>query len=318
MIGIGIGIPMTQGAGIPSWVPAGSVAAYNALTGEVWRTSKTFTRATTGYAFVAGDLLQSFAIDTERRVDNIGVLLEPAATNIWTRSSNVSTGNWVKVNATIAVDDTTGPSGLTTAEKVTATAAGAVSVEQTPTGFAGSTVYWLSVMAKLGTSGYAGFSWNDGLIDHEQAFNLTTGAASVAVGTALDAASSKICANGFIQLKARLTTQASIAGSSRVKIMMSDTAVLASGAAISKYIHLDFAQAETGSKVTSPIITGASSVLRAADVLTLTPENGSALDWHARYDDDSEDVFASDTVGALAVNPANLTRSIVEVFWATL
>ena len=75
-------------------------------------------------------------------------------------------------------------------------------------------------------------------------------------------------------------------------------------------------QLEKNATGSTPILTTAGAVTRAADVLTLTPLAGGSLTWRARYDDDSTGTIAAGVTGAYAVDPTTLTRPRVKMIWA--
>jgi hypothetical protein len=115
----------------------------------------TFTRASTA-TFVGSDgLIQSAAINTARfDHDPItlackGLLIEESKTNLFARSAELGNAYWTNSNLSISSDDQTSPDGGLNAETITVSA-GTPSIYRAVTCTA-STVYTLSFYIKIGT-----------------------------------------------------------------------------------------------------------------------------------------------------------------------
>jgi hypothetical protein len=92
----------------------------------------TFTRASTG-TFVGSDGLIKNAVSGAARFDHnpvtgesLGLLVEEARTNIWTRSEEFDNAAWTKTDTTVTANAATAPDGSLTADKLIASATTAV------------------------------------------------------------------------------------------------------------------------------------------------------------------------------------------------
>lgn len=92
------------------------------------------TRASTGSCFNSGGVLSSAAINTARMdydpktLAVRGFLVEPAATNVFQQSEDMSAAYWsTKSNVTITTDAIAAPDGLSTADKIVETTTATVS-----------------------------------------------------------------------------------------------------------------------------------------------------------------------------------------------
>ncbi len=85
--------------------------------GQASPTGLTVTQAGTTYGTTAAGVLVSFGANTPR-VTNLGLLLEPSATNLIVRSQTLDNADWTKTSATITADAAAAPDGTTTADRL--------------------------------------------------------------------------------------------------------------------------------------------------------------------------------------------------------
>jgi hypothetical protein len=85
----------------------------------------TVTRASTGYAETTGGVLVPFASGELRRTDR-GVLIEGARTNLLLRSQELNDAVWQKSDVTVTANAATAPDGTTTADSVIENTANAI------------------------------------------------------------------------------------------------------------------------------------------------------------------------------------------------
>jgi hypothetical protein len=143
-----------------------------------------------------------------------GLLVEPAATNLLTRSQELgSAGIWSQSNVTLTTDNAVAPDGSTTAETLTANGSNAShSVTQTITTTADAT-YTYSVYAKAGTEDCVYLRNNGGVNNWWTAIFDLDGGGSSATQTAVGATSGTIVSTSQVDLGngwVRLTVTGSI------------------------------------------------------------------------------------------------------------
>ena len=107
----------------------------------------TFTRASAAYYTNAAGVMSNFASGVPR-IGDVGLLVEPGATNILTYSQQMDNAAWTKTNATISANATTAPDGTTTADKLEEDSVNTTHyTSQIPSASGGAT-YIVSVYAK--------------------------------------------------------------------------------------------------------------------------------------------------------------------------
>jgi hypothetical protein len=241
----------------------------------------TFTRASTA-RFVGSDgLIQSAAINTPRfdhdpvTLACKGLLIEESRTNLFLRSDDFNTSEWNAAglrNLTVSSNNTISPSGVTDADKLTvgATTTSYRIVQNTPTVTSG-TSYTISSFFKADqvtrVSIYAG---NPTTLPLSAIFDLT-GNGSV-VQTLSGTASIQKYSNGWYRCV--ITGTAGATSSTSISIApVSGTSLTYVGNSIDSFYAWGV-QLEAGSFPTSYIPTTTASVVRSADLCSIT---GSAF-----------------------------------------
>jgi lysophospholipase L1-like esterase len=134
-------------------------------------------RASTATFLVNGAEVTAQA--NEARIDEQGLIIEPATTNVLTNSADFAHADWVKTNAA-AVLGATAPDGTATAYTLTDDATNGghqVYHSYTP----GAATYAFSVYAKAGTGSWIRLA--DNAAAHKASFNLATGRVGTVTGT---------------------------------------------------------------------------------------------------------------------------------------
>jgi len=251
-----------------------------------------FSRASTG-TFVGSDgLIQSAAINAARFDHNPitgvcrGLLIEESRTNRILQSENFGT-TWALINATASLNVATAPDGSTSADKIINNSGASGRVQQVFT-LSGSNVY--SVFAKAD-------EWNWLLISPLGGgtgvwFNLSNGT----VGTQLSGSVGSITSfgNGWYRCSV-VFTGAGVSNSARISPTNANN-TLTDGNGTSG-ILIWGAQLEAGSFATSYIPTVASSVVRSADVCSI-----SGADFTSFYNQSEGTIIASAVIDALTGN----------------
>ena len=262
-------------------------------------------RASTGLALNADGAWVAFAADVPRITDR-GLLVEPAATNLLTRSNDPANAAWTnKDNVTVG-----------------ATIAGWTPVRETVTNN-------FHRLFRANTTSVAGPHTHEFWIKkvgrrHIGArVSLDGGVAYVNIGFDLDTLTVTLLPAGFTASIEKVgpvyrlvwgytNSSTAIVGG----IFTSDTAIV-SGVALPTFVgdtgqgfDLYNAQIEATAFGTSPIITAASTAARAADAVTLAALPAGTHDLTVTFDDDSTQVIAGES-GSVAL-PTNLNRRYVK------
>jgi hypothetical protein len=234
-----------------------------------------FTRGSTG-TFVGSDgLIQSAAINTPR-FDHTsagvcrGLLIEEGRTNLLQRSEEFANAYWNVIRSTITTDAATSPDGATTAEKLIAdtTAASNHRVDRATITLALNTVHTISIFAKAAE--YTGLALGVGLSATEGVRFSLVGAGTATSVLAGNTGTIQQLSNGWYRCTCTFTSDALLAVH-RVAITVGQNGTTTSytGDGTSG-ILIWGAQLEAGSFATSYIPTVASSVVRSADVCSIT------------------------------------------------
>jgi len=209
-----------------------------------------------------------------------GLLIEEARTNICLQSADFAT-TWTLLGATVSTNQINSPSNTLTADKIIIDNGAATGSGVTQTITAAATTYTFSVFAKIGEFNRVGLLVRDNASAANNAsviFSLVDGSITTAAATAGTftgaSATSTLVANGFYRVTLTFTSTGATALRTRVTVYDS-VATTGDG---TKGIYAWGAQLEAGAFATSYIPTTTASVLRNADVATMTGTNFS--DWY--------------------------------------
>jgi hypothetical protein len=238
--------------------------------GTVGPSGLTVTRASSGYAETADGTLVNFGSNVLRRTDR-GVLVEGARTNLLLRSQEFDDAAWTPTSAvTLTPTALASPSGVVDAYLMIATSGGgARGVTQTFTGTAAAHTF--SLYAKPDSSTWFRVGTNDGSTVVNTWFNLS-GAGSVGTSGAANTASIQAIGNGWYRLIITRTLAASASCAMTLRLANADNT---SSATAGNSTYIWGAQVELGAFPSSYIPTVASTVTRAADVVTAVPTSGT-------------------------------------------
>lgn len=193
-----------------------------------------------------------------------GILVEPAATNLLTYSTQFNNVAWTKSSdSTVSVDAATAPNGTNAANKIIANSGGGKDAYPYQTTIVSAGLATVSFFLKA-----AGFTWAQMFFESGAKasawFDLSNGVVGTISGS-LSGKSARIESVGNGWYKCSLTATADGAsGSYGVAIRSADAGTSVTGDGISG-LYLWNGQLETGSVATSPIITYGATVTRAAD-----------------------------------------------------
>ena len=278
--------------------------------------SFTLTRASTKYALRRNGTYELFSADTAAITD-LGLSLEPAATNLCTASSDLEQAVWHKTAVTV----TTGiadPAGGTAAMRVTESAGNAALARVTIPVTSGQT-YTLTRIVRRGNCDWVRLIVGDSAFSNSILawFNLAdfTAGSMVNTGAGYGAISRTIKPIGLGYALVSLTFAPPAAVNAGITTASADgtttRANIGNGAGIgTSYEHWNTQlEAGTGS---SPIVAGGAAVSRAADslALPLAPTTGNLA---LRFDDGT-----TQTVSLAAALPANFNRSVIRTMAATI
>lgn len=245
----------------------------------------TFTNATTtARTYVGSDgLLKTAAINVPRIEFNpitrqcLGLLIEEQRQNLCVHSENVTAANWGKSNISVTADQTTAPTGVVSADLVAESAVSGFHSVTLPSGSVTSgTAYTVSVFLKKG-SGSTAPSWvilalGSQFPSSAVAFNVSTGSFGAFSGASFTYAV-KQYTDGWWRVS--LTATATGTGSSQpLSVIFSNNANTASAPSYLGVVTSDIfvwgAQFEAGSFASSYIPTTTTSLVRSADVCSIT------------------------------------------------
>jgi len=222
-----------------------------------------FTRGSTGTFVGSNGLIQSAAINAARfdhdpvTLASRGLLIEESRTNLYLRSETFEDANWTKTRSSITVNATTAPDGTSSADKLVEDTSILSSHSLGSTATPPATSHTLSIFAKKGERDFIVLR----LGGSNDFFNLNTGVALTSVNTPT------ITNFGNGWYRCTVTSAAGTQGS--VQMSANGITTLYTGDGTSG-IFIWGAQLEAGSFATSYIPTVASSVVRSADVCSIT------------------------------------------------
>jgi len=231
----------------------------------------TYTRAGTAYASDASGNLISFGANVPR-ITNLGYLAEPSATNGFLASQDFTDAAWTKLGLTPSANTTTAPDGTLTADTVTISALTEYHYFSQIVTATASEARADAIYVKPSTQRYV---W---LEQHPYLSGADLGSSAVAIfdlqtltitssGGTGNVPSITPAAFGFYRLSINGTLSAT-ANQSQLRVGFTNSSTV-----INTYLgngtdNVAFWQADTqsGSKITSPILTTTAPVTRPADV----------------------------------------------------
>lgn len=328
-LGLGLHIARQGGSGIPSWVQPGATVDFDFANGRYFRdgsvysdwasvvaaSGATFTRASTGYRYNSSGLLVAESTDVLRfnhdpAASNaaIGVLIEPAATNLVLRSEALDNASWTKTTAGITANAVAAPDGATTADLVANNSGSSnwARAEQTVV-VSSSTSYVARAFLKDSNAGYGAVRINDGS-NYTVIVNLSDG--SVLSASAGVTASVLALPGGWYRVDVLRT-----ASSSAFIVYVSaatggGSVVVANGVGVYAW-GVEVKAGASSSYVKSDGTSGT----RAADALSIVLPTGTH-DLTFTFDDDSTQAISGQT-GTYNV-PTNLNRPNIKRVWSVL
>ena len=251
----------------PAVQDAASVYAWGAQL-ERHTSARTYIPTTTAQVFNARFDHDPITLDCK------GLLIEEQRTNLitWSEEMSTATGWSEDSNRILWVNNaTTSPAGTTTAEKITELALAGVtrkiSVKSAPV--VTGTTYTLSVYAKAAERSFLQITASASFTSVYQNFDLSNG--TIGSGNATSSAITAM-GNGWYRCSIVATASATANGTITVGIVPASTSLLFATyqGADNHGIFLWGAQLEAGSFPTSYIPTTTSSVVRSADVCSIT------------------------------------------------
>ena len=245
----------------------------------------TFTRSSSGTFVGSNGLIQSAATNVARfdhdpvTLASRGLLIEGSRTNLWSRSEELSTSPWFAVNTTTFVaNDIASPDGAQTADRIivgsTTQSYGTFNNQIT---FVTGTTYTASCFFKANQiTRVAIQSANTVILPIVAIFDLT-GSGSI-VGTPTGTASIQQFGNGWYRCS--VTGSAASNGVTSIRLLaVSGTSLTYPGNGVDSFYAWG-AQLEAGSHASSYIPTTTASVVRSADVCSITGAAFSEM-WNA-------------------------------------
>jgi hypothetical protein len=249
-----------------------------------------FTRGSTGTFVGSNGLIQSAAVNAARfDHDSAGVcrglLIEESRTNLFQRSDDFGNAYWTKLRSTITSDTTTSPSGATDADKLIEDTSSNTHIVFRLVGVGVTTPVSFSVFAKASERSWIQLECGDNFPAGATAyFNLSNGT----IGTVGAGATASIqsMGNGWYRCVVVATPTATTGNGFYIYAATANGTRSYTGDGTSG-LFLWGAQVEAGSFPTSYIPTVASSVVRSADVCSIT---GS--DFNTVYNQSEVSIFS--------------------------
>lgn len=193
-----------------------------ALVNKTFSQLATLVRSTSGSYFDSSGVMQTTAINTPRfdydpaTLEPLGLLVEPASSNILTYSEQLDNAAWTKGGTTIVADTTVAPDGNVTADKVMEnTTTGTHSVFRSIT-LSNSTTYTFSVFLKAAGRGFARILLSGNVLTASTVnIDLTNGSVT---SNDITKVTVKNCGNGWWRLSGTVTTIASVTGATNILV----------------------------------------------------------------------------------------------------
>jgi hypothetical protein len=243
----------------------------------------TFTRASIG-TFVGSDGLIQTATNNVARIDFDpvtrlcrGLLIEEQRTNLQSNSEQLDNAPWVKANTTVTNNNTTAPNGALTADLLVETTANNQHFVVTPSvSITSGTVYTQSVFVKKGSGSTAPdwihFGFGSGAFGIARAaFNVSTGAFGQITG--ITSTSVVAYQNGWYRISITATATTTVTSGPALIGFTNNTNTSGVPTYVGQTTSDVFvwgAQFEAGAFATSYIPTTTGSLVRSADVCSIT------------------------------------------------
>jgi hypothetical protein len=277
---------------VPDWWLASAAVDFKFTTGQYYNgadgadvtTLLSISRASVAYAQTVAGALTSFATNTLRITDK-GLLVEGSRENVNQRSQALADNN--QLNGTATNNQTAAPDGTTTAAKYaddTSNGRHLFGYNSLAGGdLANGTTAVLSCYVKNGTRRYCGMDFHNGTTNASIVFDMQTGTITTTSGTLYGSSSVETLANGWYRIAMVFTADANTGQNTELWAADQATPTINNNGAYD-YIGnaSDFyawgLQCEVGAFASSYIPTpGASSVIRAADAITITGAAQTAI-----------------------------------------
>jgi len=232
----------------------------------------TFTRASTATFVGSNGLIQTAAINAPRfdhdpvTLASRGLLIEESRTNLMLRSDDFGNATWTKINATVTTNQETAPNGSLTADKIVENASTALphGLSQFITVVA-NTTYRFSCFFKAGERSICRIAQGSNIA----VFNLSNGTIISTSGTP----DANIVSYGNGWYRCSINTVSATTGMT-VNCLMQAANYIGDGVS---GLFIWGAQIEVGSFPTSYIPTTTASVVRSADVCSITGSDFSGF-----------------------------------------
>jgi hypothetical protein len=231
-------------------------------------------RASVGYAKTAAGTLTSFLSNT-LRITDAGLLIEDARTNGLVKSQELDDiGYWPTNNVTATADQANAPDGTLTADKILVTGTNDCYIRQHGIDTATTTVYTLSVYAKVGFgSAIIAIGWVTSPHILRRWFDLSSGTILPTIETGgnivSDGAAIEALGNGWYRCSIsghEVTTSSNLYYSAFHPCVSADGSITTTA---NDFIYLWGAQEEEGVFPSSYIPTTTAAATRAADNITI-------------------------------------------------
>lgn len=265
-------------------IPAFDLCFFNqTIVDRISGITPTFTRPSSTKLAWNGSTFVTYAADVPAFQYNPttgrwGYLHEPAATNLAIRSTEFDNAAWTKIGllafgAGSVANSINGLDGTLSADLIVeSTASGDHYIEQNFSAVSGTTYTWscfakpfggkTTVMMRFTTGSWSGGSSN------QIRFDLTTGATTTVSGTGTAVAVPY--PDGWWRISLTSTASATASPAARLHLIQDGGASASYVGTGTSGAYLWCGQPEAGSVASSPIITVASAVTRAADTMTVT------------------------------------------------
>ena len=278
----------------------------------------TVTSSPAGYAKTSSGTLTSFSANAGRRTD-LGIVVEPAATNLKIYSQDVSQGATYFTHTNVTTNVATAPDGTTTADKFAIQTGFTDPYPAYNVAVTGGVNYCFSVYAKndglndifldIEDTGFSGGTGSDNLNLTTGAFNTTGGS----YGSGFTYVNQGVEALGSGWFRVWTTFQKTTSGN----VYLAATAS-SSGGTVNGTNGINVWQLQLESGVTAPstsITTSGSTATRAADAITFTIPGGVTSITYT-FDDNSTQVVSVSS-GSYTI-PTNLNRpQIKTISWSS-